>query len=51
MPDAGSFSAVFVTNARGIAAVGQIDGHALSVDTDLIAALTGAYQSTAWDAI
>jgi branched-subunit amino acid aminotransferase/4-amino-4-deoxychorismate lyase len=51
VPDAGSFSAVFVTNARGIAAVGQIDDHALPMDTDLIAALTGAYQSNAWDSI
>jgi branched-subunit amino acid aminotransferase/4-amino-4-deoxychorismate lyase len=51
VPDAGSFSAVFVTNARGIAAVAQIDEHAVPVDAGLIAALTAAYQSAAWDSI
>jgi branched-subunit amino acid aminotransferase/4-amino-4-deoxychorismate lyase len=49
--DVGSFSAVFVTNARGIAAVAQIDGHAVPVDAGLITALTAAYQSAAWDSI
>jgi branched-subunit amino acid aminotransferase/4-amino-4-deoxychorismate lyase len=51
VPDAGSFSTVFVTNARGIAAVAEIDEHAVPVDAGLIAALTAAYQSTAWDSI
>jgi branched-subunit amino acid aminotransferase/4-amino-4-deoxychorismate lyase len=49
--DVGSFAAAFVTNARGIAAVGQIDGEALPDDPGLMAALTQAYQSAGWEAI
>jgi branched-subunit amino acid aminotransferase/4-amino-4-deoxychorismate lyase len=49
--DVSSFAAVFVTNARGIAAVGQIDDRALPPDTGLVKTLTEAYQSAGWDRI
>lgn len=45
----GSFTAAFVTNARGIAPVGQIGDIALPVDERLMAALTEAYESAGWD--
>jgi len=51
VPDVGSFAGAFVTNARGIAAVGQIDDHVLAVDAKLMTALTDAYQSASWDPI
>lgn len=51
VPDVGSFTAAFVTNARGIAAVGQIDGHVLTVDAKLMTTLTDAHQSASWDPI
>jgi branched-subunit amino acid aminotransferase/4-amino-4-deoxychorismate lyase len=51
VPDVSSFAAVFVTNARGIAPVGQIDDHALPVDAELMKTLTDAYQSAGWDPI
>ena len=51
VPDVGSFAGAFVTNARGIAAVGQIDDRVLAVDAKLITTLTDAYQSAGWDPI
>lgn len=51
VPDVGSFAAAFVTNARGIAAVGRIDDHVLAVDARLMTTLTTAYQSASWDLI
>jgi branched-subunit amino acid aminotransferase/4-amino-4-deoxychorismate lyase len=51
VPDVGSFTGAFVTNARGIAAVGQIDDHVLAVDAKLMTTLTDAYQSASWDPI
>jgi branched-subunit amino acid aminotransferase/4-amino-4-deoxychorismate lyase len=51
VPDVGSFTGAFVTNARGIAAVGQIDDHVLAVDAKLMTTLTDAYQSASWDLI
>jgi branched-subunit amino acid aminotransferase/4-amino-4-deoxychorismate lyase len=51
VPDVGSFAGAFVTNARGIAAVGQIDDHVLAVDAKMMTRLTGAYQSAGWDPI
>jgi hypothetical protein len=51
VPDVGSFTAAIVTNARGIAAVGQIDDHVLAVDAKLMTTLTNAYQSASWDLI
>jgi branched-subunit amino acid aminotransferase/4-amino-4-deoxychorismate lyase len=49
--DVGSFAAVFVTNARGIAAVGQIDDAAMPVDERLMKTLTDAYESSRWEAV
>jgi len=46
-----AFRAAFVTNARGIAPVGQIDDLSLPVDGTLLATLTGAYESAGWDPI
>ena len=46
-----SFRAAFVTNARGIAPVGQIDDLGLPVDGTLLATLTEAYESAGWDPI
>jgi branched-subunit amino acid aminotransferase/4-amino-4-deoxychorismate lyase len=51
VPDVGSFTGAFVTNARGIAAVGQIDDHVLAADAKLMTTLTEAYQSASWDPI
>jgi branched-subunit amino acid aminotransferase/4-amino-4-deoxychorismate lyase len=51
VPDVGSFAAAFVTNARGIAAVGRIDDHVLAVDAKLMTTLTEAYGSASWDPI
>jgi branched-subunit amino acid aminotransferase/4-amino-4-deoxychorismate lyase len=46
-----SFRAAFVTNARGIAPVAQIDDLSLPVDAALLATLTEAYGSAGWDRI
>ena len=46
-----SFRAAFVTNARGIAPVGQIDDLSLPVDGTLLVTLTEAYESAGWDPI
>ena len=46
-----SFSGIFVTNARGIAPVGQVDGAAVPVDLGLMRTLTDAYESAAWEPI
>ncbi len=51
VPDAASFAGAFVTNARGIAAVGQIDAHVLPVDAKMVTTLTEAYQSAGWDLV
>jgi len=51
VPDVASFAGAFVTNARGIAAVGQIDRHVLPVDAKMMTMLTEAYQSAAWDPV
>jgi branched-subunit amino acid aminotransferase/4-amino-4-deoxychorismate lyase len=51
VPDVGSFSAAFVTNARGVAPVGQIDDRALPRDADVMATLTELYESAPWDRI
>ena len=37
--DLGSFSAVFITNSHGVAAVTQVDDRGLSVDTTFISML------------
>jgi branched-subunit amino acid aminotransferase/4-amino-4-deoxychorismate lyase len=47
--DLRSFTAAFVTNARGIAPVGQIDDLTLPVDSTLMKTLSNAYESVGWD--
>jgi branched-subunit amino acid aminotransferase/4-amino-4-deoxychorismate lyase len=49
--DLGSFAGVFVTNARGIALVGQVDDLDLPVDQDLMELLCQTYDSLPWDSI
>ena len=49
--DLRSFTAAFVTNSHGIAAVGQIDDLILPVDSTLTKMLTEAYESSGWDPI
>ena len=49
--DLRSFTAAFVTNARGIAPVGQIDDVAMTGDSTLMQTLTNAYESADWDPI
>jgi len=46
--DLGSFAAAFVTNARGIAAVGQIDDLALPADPALMSTLARIHGSAPW---
>jgi branched-subunit amino acid aminotransferase/4-amino-4-deoxychorismate lyase len=49
--DLPSFPAVFVTNARGIAPVEQVDDVALPVADELTTLLTDVYDSTPWTSI
>jgi branched-subunit amino acid aminotransferase/4-amino-4-deoxychorismate lyase len=51
VPETASFAGAFVTNARGIAGVGQIDGHVLPVDAKMVTTLTEAYESAGWDLV
>lgn len=51
LSDLRSIAGVFVTNSRGIAAVGQVDDLAVPVDTDLMRTLAEAYESAGWDEI
>ncbi|HEX9032510.1 MAG TPA: aminotransferase class IV [Streptosporangiaceae bacterium] len=51
LSDLASFAAVFVTNARSIASVGQVDDQSLEVNDDLTRTLAEAYDSVAWDEI
>lgn len=51
LADIQAFDGAFVTNARGIAAVGEIDGTPLPVDADRMALLTKAYACAGWDRI
>ena len=51
LPDLPGYAAAFVTNARGIAAVGQIDDLTVPVDPELMKTLTRAYESAPWEAI
>ncbi len=51
LADLGSFRAAFVTNARGIAPVSQIDGLSLQADATLIQALTAVFEGVPWDPI
>jgi branched-subunit amino acid aminotransferase/4-amino-4-deoxychorismate lyase len=47
----GSFEAVFITNSHGVAAVTEVDGRRLPVDTALIGMLKECYESAPWDEI
>jgi branched-subunit amino acid aminotransferase/4-amino-4-deoxychorismate lyase len=49
--DIASFAGVFVTNARGVAAVSGIDDTGLPAAPDRMATIVDAYESTPWDAI
>jgi branched-subunit amino acid aminotransferase/4-amino-4-deoxychorismate lyase len=51
LPDLTSCAAAFVTNARGIAAVGQVDDLTMPVDDELMRTLAAAYESVCWDSI
>ena len=47
--DLTSFAAVFVTNARGVAAVGQVDDQKLRVDQDFMRTLATCHDEAPWD--
>jgi branched-subunit amino acid aminotransferase/4-amino-4-deoxychorismate lyase len=49
--DLGSFAGAFVTNARGIAPVGQVDDIVLPVDEELMSTLADCYAAVPWDSI
>jgi branched-subunit amino acid aminotransferase/4-amino-4-deoxychorismate lyase len=51
LADVAGFSGVFVTNARGIAPVGQVDDVLADVDAAMMKALTAAFESASWDVI
>lgn len=51
LADLPSFRAAFVTNARGIAPVAQIDGLELAVDTELMDRVVAVYEGVTWDPI
>lgn len=51
LADLGSFATVFVTSARGIAPVTQVDDRKLPVDREFMALLADTYQSASWDLI
>jgi branched-subunit amino acid aminotransferase/4-amino-4-deoxychorismate lyase len=46
-----AFDGAFVTNARGIAPVGEIDGTPVPVNASLMTTLAKAYDSAPWDRI
>jgi branched-subunit amino acid aminotransferase/4-amino-4-deoxychorismate lyase len=47
--DVGSFGGAFLSNARGIAAVSEIDDHRIAMPDDSLTMLTDAYASVPWD--
>jgi branched-subunit amino acid aminotransferase/4-amino-4-deoxychorismate lyase len=49
--DVGTFGGAFLSNARGIAAVSEIDDQRLAMPADSLEMLTDAYASVPWDAI
>ncbi|MGN6791375.1 MAG: aminotransferase class IV [Streptosporangiaceae bacterium] len=49
--DLRSFASMFVTNARGVAAVGLVDELRLPVDQDLMRTLTECHDAAPWDPI
>jgi branched-subunit amino acid aminotransferase/4-amino-4-deoxychorismate lyase len=51
LADLPSFAGAFVTNSRGIAPVGRIDGTILPIAPALMKTVTEIYESIAWDPI
>jgi hypothetical protein len=51
LEDIVAFEGVFLSNARGIAAVSEIDGDPLPLPSERIDALVAAYDAVPWDAI
>jgi hypothetical protein len=51
LDDVASFAGVFLSNARGVAAVSQVDDVRLPLPTDRLAALVDAYAAVPWDPI
>ena len=51
LADLDGYTAVFVTNARGIRPVGRIDGQAVPTDEDFMKMLDRTYESVPWDRI
>lgn len=51
LADLSSYTAAFVTNARGIAPVRRIDSTEFTVDAKLMETLTEAYAAVPWDAL
>jgi branched-subunit amino acid aminotransferase/4-amino-4-deoxychorismate lyase len=49
--DLSSFAGVFVTNARGIAPVGQVEDLVLPVNRQLMDKIAACYESVPWDSI
>jgi branched-subunit amino acid aminotransferase/4-amino-4-deoxychorismate lyase len=49
--DTASYDGVILANARGIAAVGQIDDIAVPVDAERVRALTDIYEAVEWETI
>jgi branched-subunit amino acid aminotransferase/4-amino-4-deoxychorismate lyase len=47
----GSFTGVFVTNARGVAAVSQVDDQILPVDQNLMRTLAACHDEAPWDPV
>jgi branched-subunit amino acid aminotransferase/4-amino-4-deoxychorismate lyase len=51
LADLPAYRGAFVTNARGIAPVGQIDDMELAVEGELMEAVAAVYASVPWDPI
>ena len=51
LEDLASFEGAFLSNARGVAAVSEIDGITLPVPQERVEALVAAYEAVSWDAI
>jgi hypothetical protein len=49
--DLGSYATVFVTNARGVAAVERVDDLRLPVSDTFMKTLVQTYESVPWDPI
>lgn len=49
--DLDSFAAAFITNSHGVAAVTEVDGRRLKVDTAFMRMLRDSYESVPWDEI